>query len=64
MNFEKIAIMLAWILFTCFVAFMGTFYIQREMAKGPQLANNQTSQTSIIFDGQRRLRFLSQCFFL
>ena len=39
MNFEKIAIMLAWILFTCFVAFMGTFYIQREMAKGPQLAN-------------------------
>ena len=39
MNFEKIAIMLAWILFTCFVAFMGTFYIQREMAKGAQLAN-------------------------
>ena len=39
MNVERIAIMGGWILFTCFVAFLGTFYIQRELAKGPQLAS-------------------------
>ena len=39
MNIERIAIMGGWILFTCFVAFLGTFYIQRELAKGPQLAS-------------------------
>ena len=38
MNFERIAIIGGWVLFTCFVAFIGTFYIQRELAKGPQLA--------------------------
>jgi len=38
MNVERITVMGGWILFTCFVAFMGTFYIQRELAKGPKLA--------------------------
>lgn len=39
MNLEKIGIILGWILFTSLVVFLGTFYIQRELAKGPALAN-------------------------
>ena len=38
MNVERITIIGGWVLFTCFVAFLGTFYIQRELAKGPELA--------------------------